>query len=493
MAERAAYLQAVDRFSDWRWRLNNLYWITDEAGQRVRFEMNWAQEALYDEMHYSNVVLKARQLGFTTFIQIFMLDACLFNSNIRAGTIAHTLDDAEVIFRDKVKYPYDNLPERLRTAVEATQDSAKTLTFANNSSVRVGTSLRSGTHQYLHISEYGKICAKYPEKAREIRTGALNTVHAGQVVWIESTAEGQSGHFYDLCQAAQSRHRMGGPLTQLDWKFFFFPWWKHPAYCLPGEPSLTTENERYFAGLAERGIDLTLEQKHWYVKKSEQQQEDMKREYPSTPEEAFEASLEGAYYSKEITKAEVEKRIGSAPWEPSALVHTGWDLGIGDSTAIWFAQQVANEVRLIDFYENSGEALSHYAKALKERPYVYGDHLVPHDAQARELGTGKSRVEVLESLGIRTTVVPAQSVDDGINAVRLMFPKLWIDRSKCASGLKALKAYRKEWDEKLGTWKAKPLHDWASHPADALRTLAMGLPAERQARRPRQAAIGWQN
>ena len=183
------------QLSDPRWRLNNLYFITDKSGNRIQFQMNWAQENLMNDLHFCNVILKARQLGFTTFIQIFMLDQCIFNSNIRAGTIAHRLDDARLIFRDKVKYPYDNLPEALRNARPLLSDSAEELVLANNSSIRVGTSLRSGTLQYLHISEYGKLCAQFADKAREVRTGALNTLQAGQVVFIESTAEGREGHF----------------------------------------------------------------------------------------------------------------------------------------------------------------------------------------------------------------------------------------------------------------------------------------------------------
>src|SRR5215208_2052286 len=222
MAAHAGYQATLDRLSDWRWRIDNLYHITDKNGQKLRFQMNWAQEALFNEMSFQNVILKARQLGFTTFIQIFMLDACLFNSNIRAGTIAHKLDDAKTIFRDKVKYPYDELPEAIKAARPVIKDSADELMFSNNSSIRVGTSLRSGTLQYLHVSEYGKLCAKYPDKAREVRTGALNTIQSGQVVFIESTAEGQEGHFFELSEAARAKERRGVPLTPLDFKFHFF-------------------------------------------------------------------------------------------------------------------------------------------------------------------------------------------------------------------------------------------------------------------------------
>ncbi len=142
-----------DQWKDPAWRLNNLYWITDADGQRIPFKMNWAQESLYENIHYLNLILKARQLGFTTFIQLIMLDACVFLPNQRAGVIAHNREDAEAFFTDKVRYPYDQLPDGVKEMNPATQDAARMLRFLNNSTLRVGTSLRSGTFQYLHISE----------------------------------------------------------------------------------------------------------------------------------------------------------------------------------------------------------------------------------------------------------------------------------------------------------------------------------------------------
>jgi hypothetical protein len=147
-----------------RWRLANLYTCATKDGRLIPFRPNWAQEGLLDELHECNLILKARQLGFTTFIQLFMLDACLFNSNIRCGTIAHKLDDGREIFWNKVRLPYDHLPDGLKAARPVLRDSADELIFANNSSIRVSTSMRSGTLQYLHISEYGQLCANFPEK-----------------------------------------------------------------------------------------------------------------------------------------------------------------------------------------------------------------------------------------------------------------------------------------------------------------------------------------
>ena len=466
--------ELIDRWADNRWRLNNLYYIVNETGRRVPFRLNSAQETLLDNMHYMNLILKARQLGFTTFIQIYMLDQCVFNSNVRAGTIAHRLDDAKAIFRDKVKYPYDAMPDQIKAAVPARIDSADVLSFENNSEIRVGTSLRSGTYHYLHISEYGKLCAQFPEKAAEVKSGALNTVHAGQIAWIESTAEGQEGHFYELCQEAQTAQRRGAKLSPLAWKFHFFPWWRDPKYVLHEPVEIAAEYERYFAGLEDKGIVLRDEQKAWYVEKAKQQGEDMKREYPSTPEEAFEASIEGTYYGPQMAKAETDGRICRLAYRPELPVHTWWDIGRRDLTAIWFMQSVGAQLHFIDYYQNSGEGLPHYAKMLQERGYIYGRHVAPHDINVGEWGTGLNRLEVADSLGIRFDVTAQTSVMDGIEAVRNMLPRCVFDAEKCDDGLKALRSYRKEWDEHRATWKTEPRHDWASHAADAMRTGAMG-------------------
>lgn len=470
MVSHAGFQKAVDHYADPRWRLNNLYWITDKAGKRIKFEMNWAQEALFKHMHFQNLILKARQLGFTTFIQLFLLDQCVFNSNVRAGTVAHTLDDAKVIFRDKIKYPYESLPEVIQEQVRANKDTANELLFSNNSSIRVGTSLRSGTLQLLHISEYGKICAKYPEKAREIKTGALNTVEQGQIVFIESTAEGQEGHFFEMCAAAQAKQRMASRLTPLDFKFHFFPWWKNHGYALdPAGVVIPPTVEDYFAKLqAVHGVALTAAQKAWYVKKAETQEDDIKREYPATPEEAFEAAVEGAYYAVQMAKVESDGRICHVPYEPSLPVETAWDIGMNDNTAIWFFQRFLREIRLIDHYSNSDEGLSHYVDVLERKPYKYGAAWVPHDIKVREwLADGKTRIAAMIEKGLKPKLIPAHAIADRIHATRQTLARCVFDEEKTADGVKSLKSYRKEWDDERGIWKDKPRHDQASHDADS--------------------------
>lgn len=201
-------------------------------------------------------------------------------------------------------------------------------------------------------------------------------------------------------------------------------------------------------------------------------------QYAQEFECSFDAAVLGAYYGKLLAAADRDGRIAAVPWDPALPVHTAWDLGIGDSTAIWFCQRAGLEVRLIDYYEASGVGLDHYARALGERAYVYGEHILPHDAAVKELGTGKSRVETLASLGIRPRVLPMMKVEDGINAARILLPQCRFDAERCRRGIEALRQHRREWDERLRAFKARPLHDWTSHAADAFRYLAQGLRPE---------------
>jgi len=201
---------------------------------------------------------------------------------------------------------------------------------------------------------------------------------------------------------------------------------------------------------------------------------------------SFEAALVGSYYGRLIEAAGSDGRIlDSIEPDPTLPVITAWDLGIGDATAIWFAQLSGREIRLIDYYEASGVGLDHYAEVLRrkaaEHRCVYGEALLPHDATQSELGTGRTRLETLRSLGIgRTRVVKRLSVDDGINASRLILPRRWFDAGRCARGLEALRQYSRAWSEERKTFGERPAHDWASHAADAFRYLAAGLREPRE-------------
>lgn len=193
-------------------------------------------------------------------------------------------------------------------------------------------------------------------------------------------------------------------------------------------------------------------------------------DYAQEFECSFSAGIRGAFYASIIDQLDAADRMRCVTPDPALPVHTCWDLGMDDATAIWFFQvEPGGDWRVIDYYDNSGEGLSHYAHVLQERGYLYGRHIAPHDIRVRELGTGKSRLETAAALGIKFDVAPGLSLADGISAVRLKLPRMWFDADKCRHGLRALRAYRKVWRSKEEVYSERPLHDWTSHAADALR------------------------
>ena len=195
---------------------------------------------------------------------------------------------------------------------------------------------------------------------------------------------------------------------------------------------------------------------------------------------SFKTPVEGSYYGSYMSKAYKDKRIiEEVHPEPMLPVHTAWDLGMDDATSIWFFQLFKSEIRLVHYYENSGEGLPHYARELNKwavmKDITYGKHYAPHDIKVRELGTGKSRLEIARSMGLKFTTVRKLPVIDGIDAVRAMLPRCWFNRSTCARGIEALKGYHKEWDSAKQVFRKNPVHDSNSHGADAFRTMAVGL------------------
>lgn len=480
-----------EKLKDRNWRLSNLYYITDKRGSKVLFKPNAAQFVLLQDMHYRNVILKARQLGFSTFIQIFTLDACLFRSDTKAGLVAHALNDATEIFDSKICYPYDNLPEALKEWRPAIKRTATRIEFSNGSSIRVGTSMRSGTVQILHVSEFGKIAATRPDKAQEILTGALEAVPMDGLAFFESTAEGMGGHFYDMVQTALKKQQAGSALTPLDLKLFFFPWFQNPEYTLAPEyidgVVITPEQGRYFAALeSEVGITLSAGQKAWYVKKEETNEDDMRREYPGTVEEAFKGSVQGAYYSQQMANMRKHGRITKVPYNPAYGVQTWWDLGYNDYMAVWAMQQVGKEWHGINYYECNGEVFAHYLQKLTEWSdeygYVYEHHITPHDDAVHELTNenNESRAEYLQRKGMHPIITADRpknnkEVQAQIQLVREFLPSVWLDEEKCADGINALDNFKKKWDDRNGVFSNEPARTEAKHGADAFRTGVVGF------------------
>ncbi|MCP4322848.1 MAG: terminase, partial [Alteromonadales bacterium] len=232
--ESLTYEQMAEAMTYKWFRLNSLYHIKNKQGQKTLFTPNKEQEAFYCQQHNRDIILKARQLGFTTFKMISDLDDCLFIENFSAGCICHNMDSAKDIFRNKIKFAYNNITDEQKKIISElgyqlpapTSDKGNAYVFSNGSAIKVGTSYRGDTLQSLHVSEFGKICKKYPDKAQEIVTGAFEAVPAdGGIITLESTAEGKEGYFYKYCQQAKKQKDLGKKLSVLDFSFHFFSWW----------------------------------------------------------------------------------------------------------------------------------------------------------------------------------------------------------------------------------------------------------------------------
>lgn len=502
--EQMTHAQLLAAAADPNWRIRNLYYIIDKDGQRVLFKPWPEQEKLLTAIWYRNLILKARQLGFSTLIQLMMLDATLFTPNIRAAIIAHDKDSATKIFRDKLVYAYDNLPAIIQDMVPIDTKSKTEIKFANNSAISVATSARSGTLQWLHISEFGKICAKYPQKAREIVTGSLPALAATGIGFIESTAEGREGSFYAMTQQAMKTDQLveatSKALTIRDYRFHFASWLDNPEYEIdPAGVIIQPKDIAYFRRLeAALGRDISAGQRAWYVQTRDVEfQGDpqmMRQEYPSTPEEAFEATTEGLILGEQLARARIEGRVTTVPYDARYPVNTFWDLGLNDEMVVWCHQRVGLRDHWIDCAGWEGEPYAVPVAWLNERNYyLFGRHYLPHDGKKRNMGVFElpHSAQMLAELGLKNIEVVARipNVVEGYQLMRNDFTSYWFDEERCGEGLAHLGDYRKVWNERTGTYSTQPLHNRASNWADALRQKAQGfIPFNEPQRRKRRVS-----
>jgi hypothetical protein len=467
--------------------LNSLYKIITKDGTVETLRLNAAQQKLLAQMHNRVVIVKARQLGVTTLLAILWLDECLFSASpVQCAIIAHRKPDAEKIFK-KIRFAYDSLPPELRAMFPLASDSASELSFKHNhASIKVDTSVRSDTIHRLHISEYAKLCAQFPARALEVRTGAMQAVPGNGTIVIESTAEGAEGHFHDIATRAIELAQSGKAPRQDDYRLVFFPWFEDPAYVRDADDGAVSErmNEYFDRAQMEARATISPAQRAWYAAKMAGDfggdQAMMFQEYPTTVDEAFRVSVEGCYYTRELALARTQGRVCKIPLLDNVPVNTFWDFGHSgrnDATTLWLHQRVAAEHRFLAAHEfELGATIADYARWLQACGYVYGTHYLPHDADHKLLGSdpdkNRSIMEMLQDAmpGQRFEIVPRiTEINTGIQATRNMFPSCWFDEDGCADGLRALANYRREWDEKRGVWTNKPRHDDASHFADALR------------------------
>ncbi len=503
------------RLDDPLWRLQNLYWIEDKAGRMRRFRLNEAQRRLHRGLWFRNAVLKARQLGISTYVALLMLDRCLFTPNFHAGIIDKTLPDAEQKL-EKLRFAWEHLDyeppqaeagERALACLGAMikqrsgqmksgscrplSDARTRLAFANGSDVRLGTTLRGGTLQMLHVSELAHVSVHAPWRAREIRTGAINTVAADGTIILESTHEGgRYGVNYEMMQQAMENSARG-ELLPLDFRFFFFSWFDNPEYALPGRAHWSDSLADYFEKIEQAGTSLSTAQKLWYSRMERTMGAAMRQEYPSTPEEAFSTGNDGAIYGTQIALLREQGRIGvDFSFRPDEPLYTAWDLGLSDYTAIWLVQQYGGQVYWLDHYAANQLPVEHYAGKIHEWEQAFGPvaaHFLPHDAAHRD-PHGQSYVESLAALGIEAVRVVPRTPDiwRGINALRGLLSRSWFHRRTLLprvnlrgeqepSGLSCLERYRSAPAGASGSLRDAPLHDACSHSADAARIFAEAL------------------
>jgi len=477
-------MEEKPKYKDWqleellwskRWRLTSwmFYKIKDKQGNIVPFIPNPFQLYYFKNKHNRNLILKARQLWFSTAIQLDDLDDALFIKNLSVGIIAQDTPTAQLIRKDKIEVALDNIPDRCKPYRKYDKANTKEIQFNNWSSIYTSNSFRWWTLQRLHISEYWKICAKYPDKAREIRTGAIESVEMSQEVTIESTAEWNEWDFYDKCES--SSKLMWKPHTPLDYKFFFFPRWLEKTYSYEWiVVVLTRELEEYFDKLeTEYWIVLTQWQKNRYYLKQKDLKDNMKREYPSVYNEAFEIATEWSYFQSQINMAYQQNRVLRVPYDPNLMVYTCWDIGWAgwwDDTSVWFFQIFWNEIRRIDYREWSWYSMLYVLNnIIMEKPYKYAKHIWPHDMRVHEQMTGETRLEIAEKHWFKFELVesPPGAVSNRIDIARNLFSNMWFDSKNCFSWISKLKNYKRKRNESTWTFIDQVDKNWSQHSADS--------------------------
>ena len=514
MIENLQHPALSSRLNDPLWRLQHLYWIENKAGHMQRFVPNAAQMRLHTNLWHRNAILKARQLGISTYVAMLILDNCLFTPNFHAGIIDKTLPDAEQKL-DKIRFAWEHLDYeppaaqprdhalallgsliKQSTGVQKrgewhpASDARGKLSFSNGSDVRIGATLRGGTLQLLHVSELAHVSVHAPWRAREIRTGAINTVPAAGTIIMESTHEGgRFGVNYEMMLQAMENNAKDD-LSPLDFRFFFFSWFDHPDYSLAGQHRGWSEAmSTYFEKLeSESSIRLTHGQKLWYARMQRTMGSAMQQEYPSTPHEAFSTGNDGSIYGSQIARLRELGRVGvSFAFKPQEALYTAWDLGLSDHTAIWLIQHCGGQVYWLNHYSANQLPLEHYAAKIHEWEHSYGrisTHLLPHDAAHRD-PHGQSYVESLAKCGISAVRVVPRTPDvwRGINALRSILTRSWFHRDTLAeritpkgekepSGLTCLEMYHTAPPDANGAYREAPVHDQFSHSADAARMFA---------------------
>jgi hypothetical protein len=487
--------------ADKSWRMRHLYLILPEdakAGGVIPLTLRAEQETFMAERHTRNFVPKARKLGMSTFIVIDYLDECLWNKDTHCAHVDFREDDAakklaiaKLAWERGLEHPNPAIAEIwkvLHAKLTLTKSNDSCLAWSNGSKQEAGMSFMGGTPRRLHISEFGPLASQRPEAAQKVKQGSFNAVPLSGIIDIETTMEGGPiGECYDIFKLGMDAR--GRDLTALDWKIHFFPWYNHPSYVLPGHAPRKRETESYFRELKQKtGVSVPLDRQAWYEIKAAEQKESMFTQFPSTAEECVRSTTKDPIYP-EITALRLQGRVKDFGYERNLPLFTSWDLGVSDFTSGWVFQPSGRDMLVLAWWEGEGQGAAGLADVIRGWEQMFGRkfamHFLPHDANIRDKGSGRTYVDQLAAAGIPRhciRIVPrTPDVWAGINDVRDLLPKCWfhartdeprksLEGKDLPSGLQCLEGYRKQPPTPGGVLRPMPLHDACSHSADAFRT-----------------------
>jgi hypothetical protein len=470
------------------WRLCHLYEVKDaKTGRMVAFRPSPEQREIIEAVHVRRerniLILKARQLGMSTVINLILADEAIWSAGYQGSIVDQTQGDATLKLRHKVKAAFDSMPELLREMFEVvkandSEFAVKMRGKANDqtSTIFGGMNARGGTNQGLHISEWGPIQHKDPVRSEEIMTGALPSAKEG-TVFIETTwMGGKRGHLWNLTERAMTTRPED--MTEADFHLYFFPWWLDGSYTLKGNvEQLDEETCKYFVQAEkETGHAFTDGQRLWYFKVALPKGLARFAEFPTTLPECFMAPVPGAIFAKFIDAAKASGRVMDFPWDRSIPVWTSWDLGSPKNTRTIYFQFVGREIHIID--HDTGLDLEPAARVshMMAKGYPFGGHYFPHDAAAQEK-SGKNFEQQMREAGLEgVRIVPrCREVWAGINHAAELLPRMVFQKTKCAKLLESLECYHTKEERNSGHQTSVPVHDWASHDADAFRMLAEAI------------------
>ncbi len=471
------------------WRMNNLYTIVDKFGTKIKFKMRRAQHIVYAESlrHPRLIILKSRQQGISTFWLINFFDDLITIKNLSIGLMAQGIDEASTLL-DRTKILWSELDEEVKSflGLSLVADNAKTFKLSNESQIFIRTSFRSTTLQRLHISEMGKIANKFPEKAKETKTGTLQAIAQGNTAAIESTAEGDN-LFKDMWDTAVT---ITDELSLKDFKPVFLSWLGDPDCRVKEDQTVTKIAQKYFDKLKEEhDIELDTEQKNFWIVQYRELGDRIYQEYPTTDIEAFMATKSGTYYAQlymeNVVKYKRKLKFAEL-YDPNLIIQVSVDLGMNDTNVLTIFQTYRDQVRVLAEFYDSGQRISYYTDWLKDQPWFDNvKHVIlPHDAEVTDLTSGETRKERFE-IELRynkagqltdidvTVLEKTKSINDDIEMVRNSLTNTWIAED-CEYLEGCYLNYRKEYDEKRERFRDKPYHNEHSNGADSIRYMVIG-------------------